>query len=168
MKAIKTSWATRPTAPRRPGATTARRARDAHRQHGITLLELMIVVTIIGILGAIAIPAYRGYTERVHRTEAKSALLELAANQERWYLQNNTYTANLANLGFPGGLTEFGVYTLDFTVAPDTQRFTARARPTAGGGGNGIDQSTDDDCQSFTINEQGIRTAAPDPKGDCW
>ena len=140
----------------------------AGRQAGVTLMELMIVLVIIGILGVIAIPAYTGYTERVHRTEAKSALLELAANQERWYLQNNTYTNDLANLGFPGGLTEFGVYTLDFTVAPDTTQFTARARPTAGGGVNNVDQTRDADCTEFTINEQGIRTAAPDPRGTCW
>jgi type IV pilus assembly protein PilE len=138
------------------------------KQAGVTLLELMIVVVIIGILAVTAIPAYRGYTERVHRTEAKSALLELAANQERWYLQNNTYTGNLADLGFPGGLSEFGVYALDFTVAPDTTRFTARARPAAGGGTNGVDQNRDDDCQEFTLNEQGVRTAAPDPNGSCW
>jgi len=136
-------------------------------QRGVTLIELMIVLVIIGVLAVAAIPAYRGYTERVHRTEAKSALLELAANQERFYLQNNTYTADLNALGFTGGKSEFGVYALDFTVAPDTQGFTARAVP-AGVGTNGVDQTRDADCKTFTINEQGIRTAAPDPRGDCW
>jgi type IV pilus assembly protein PilE len=138
-------------------------------QHGVTLLELMVVLVIIGVLTVTAIPAYRGYTERAHRTEAKSALLRLAANQERWYLQNNTYTATFTNLGFAAtGQTENGVYTLDFTVAPSTTAFTARAQPTAGGGSNGIDQNTDTACTVFTINEQGVRTASPDTNGNCW
>jgi type IV pilus assembly protein PilE len=139
------------------------------RQIGVTLLELMIVVVVVGTLSVIAIPAYRGYANRAQRTEAKSALLQLAANQERWYLQNNTYTNNLANLGFPGGTSENGVYTLDFIGAgPNTVTFTARARPTAGGDGNGVDQSSDLDCAVFTINAQGVRTASPDPNGNCW
>jgi type IV pilus assembly protein PilE len=128
----------------------------------------MVVVAIVGVLAVTAIPAYRGYTQRVHRTEAKSALLSVAANQERWYLQNNTYTANFADVGFPGALSENGVYALDFTVAPDTAQFTVRARPAPGGGANGVSQVADVDCAEFTINQQGVRTAAPDPNGNCW
>ena len=51
------------------------------RQQGVTLLELMAVVMVIGVLGAIAIPSYRQYTMRAQRTEAKTALLQLATNQ---------------------------------------------------------------------------------------
>jgi type IV pilus assembly protein PilE len=135
---------------------------------GVTLIELMIVVVVLGTLASIAIPAYRGYSQRAHRTEAKSALLQLQANQERFYLQNNTYTNDLTALGFPGGKTENSVYTLTFPVAPDTLGFTAQAAPTSGGGTNGVDQTNDADCATFTINEQGIRTASPDPQGTCW
>lgn len=143
--------------------------KSAGSQPGVTLLELMIVVVIVGTLAVAAVPAYRGYTERAHRTEAKSALLRLATNQERWYLQHNSYTSNFADLGFgETGLTENGVYTIDFVVEPSTTKFTARARPTPGGGRNGVDQTRDTDCAELTINEQGIRTASPDPKGDCW
>lgn len=128
----------------------------------------MIVTVVIGTLAVIAIPAYRGYSMRAQRTEAKSALLRLAANEERWYLQNNTYTNDLNALGFPMGLSENGVYTIDFTVAPDTVGFTARARPTPGGGSNGVDQTRDTECAVFTIDAQGVRTASPDPSGRCW
>lgn len=134
---------------------------------GVTLLELMVVVVVIGVLAMIAIPSYRQYSMRAQRTEAKTALLRLATNQERFYLQNNTYTANLPALGFPGGTSEQGVYTLAIGVA-STTTFTATATPTPGGGGNGVDQSADTDCASFTINAQGVRTAAPDPAGNCW
>ena len=57
---------------------------------GVTLLELMIVVVIVGILASIAYPSYRQFMERAKRTEAKALLLEIATNQERCYLQNNT------------------------------------------------------------------------------
>lgn len=132
---------------------------------GVTLIELMIVITILGILAAIAIPAYRGYTERAQRTEAKDSLLRLQTQQERWYLTNNTYTNNLAALGFPAGCSENCVYTIDFTVAPDTLGYTARAQPTVGGGTNGVDQNRDTACSWFTLNSRGVRDAEED---SCW
>lgn len=135
------------------------------RVGGITLVELMVVITILGALAAIAIPAYRGYSERAQRTEAKTALLRMQANQERQYLNNNTYSNNLADLGFPGGCSDNCVYTIDFTVAPDTTGFTARAQPTVGGGTNNVDQTRDEDCSWFTINERGVTDAEND---NCW
>jgi type IV pilus assembly protein PilE len=135
---------------------------------GFSLIELMAVVTIVGILTLVAIPSYRQYLMRTHRTEAKSALLRLAANQERFYLTNNTYTTDLTALGFDAaGNSENSVYTLAVDFANATT-FQATATPTAGGGTNGVDQTTDADCQSFTINAQGVRTAAPDPTTRCW
>jgi type IV pilus assembly protein PilE len=132
-------------------------------------MELMIVVAVIGVLAVVGVPTYRRYLMRTHRTEAKSALLQLAAQQERFYFQANTYSGNLAALGFPGGLTPNGVYTITFTgVAPNATQFTATAQPTAGGGVNGVNQTGDVECASFTINAQGVRTAAPDPNGRCW
>lgn len=135
------------------------------RMGGVTLVELMIVITILGTLAAIAIPAYRGYAERAQRTEGKAALLRLQANQERWYLSNNTYTNDLTALGFAGGCSDNCVYTLDFTVAADTTGYTARAQPTAGGGTNGVNQTRDEDCSWFTINNRGVRDAEDD---SCW
>ena len=137
---------------------------------GVTLIELMIVVVVIAILGLIAVPSYRQYSIRAHRTEAKTALLRLQANQERWYLQNNTYTGDPEDLGFPGSLTENGVYTLAIAAAADglTQGYVATATPRPGGGSNGIVMTDDDECATFSITSQGQRTAAPDPNDRCW
>lgn len=143
---------------------------SVRRMRGMTLIELMIVVVVIAILGVIAIPSYRQYTMRAHRTEAKSALLRLQANQERWYLQNNTYSDDPEALGFPGDRTENGVYTLTITPGPGglTLGYTATATPTAGGGTNGVRMTDDTECASFTVSSDGLKTASPDPNGRCW
>ena len=137
------------------------------QSQGVTLLELMVVVVIVGILGIIAIPSYRQYSMRAQRTEAKTALLRLATNQERFYLQNNTYTANLAALGFAAGVSDKGVYTLAVPVA-NANTYQATAVPTPGGGPNGRSQEDDADCTQFSINAQGVQTALPDPNTRCW
>lgn len=135
---------------------------------GVTLMELMIVTVIVAVLAMVGLPSYRQYMMRTHRTEAKSALLRLAANEERFYLQNNIYTADVTALGFnAAGDSENGVYTIAVGAA-DANTFQATATPTAGGGTNGVNQSTDADCQTFTINALGVRTATPDPNGRCW
>lgn len=136
-------------------------------QKGVTLVELMVVVVIVGILAAIAVPSYRQYTIRAQRTEAKTALLQVATNQARFYLQNNTYTNNLAALGFPGGTSDQGVYTLAVPLA-NAVTFQVTAVPTPGGGVNGVDMTSDGDCALFSINSQGVRAANPDPTNGCW
>jgi type IV pilus assembly protein PilE len=142
-------------------------AATPRRQHGVTLIELMVVVVVIAILAMVAVPSYRQYSIRAQRTEAKTALLQLATNQERFYLQNNTYTNNLAALGFPGGLSENGVYTLNVPLA-NAQTFQATATPTPGGGINGREMTSDAECAQFNLNAQGLKTANPDPNNACW
>ena len=134
---------------------------------GFSLIELLIVVVIVAILGMVAVPSYRQYSIRAQRTEAKTALLQLAANQERFYLQNNTYSADLGTIGFPLGISENGVYTLTI-LAADTNTYQATAVPTPGGGINGRSMTSDDECTQFSINAQGLRTAIPDPDNRCW
>ena len=70
---------------------------------GVTLMELMVVMVIIAILTTIAYPSYRQYVAKAKRNEAKSALLQISTMQERFYLQNSTYTADMTVLGFPVG-----------------------------------------------------------------
>ena len=126
---------------------------------GITLIELMVVIAIIGTMAVIAIPAYRGYAERAQRTEALDGMNRLYLQQENFRTVNNTYTNDLAALGFPGGCTDNCVYTITFDVAPTAQTYTARLEPTPGGGTNGVNQETDDACSWFTINALGVRAA---------
>ncbi len=148
------------------------RARHVSLRHmaGVTLLELMAVVTIIGVLGMIAIPSYRQYTMRAQRTEAKTALLQLAANEERFYLQNRRYgtVAEMQAANYPVA-SENGVYTIAIATTNGLAvDYTATATPASGGGTNGVDMSADTECQSFSINSQGAKTATPDTNQRCW
>lgn len=142
-------------------------SRSRQRQLGVTLLELMITVVIIAVLAAIAIPNYRAYSQRSHRTEAKSALLRVQTQQERFYLDNDRFASSFA----AGELdmsdeSENGVYELALSTTDGwADDFTATATPKAGGGTNGVDQTTDTDCTSFSINSEGVRTAS---STECW
>ena len=136
-------------------------AKLMHTMRGITLIELMIVVVIIGFMAVIAYPNYREFAARAKRNEAKAALLKIATNQERFYLQNNTYTCDMTRLGFAGAgpvQTDSGTYSVDVTFC-DANNFIALADyiPTDAEAGK---------CDTFQINGRNVKTSAP--LGDCW
>jgi type IV pilus assembly protein PilE len=129
-------------------------------QYGMSLIELMVVVLVVAILSVVAIPSYRGYMQRAQRTEAKDALVRLANNQERYYLQFNTYTSDVTALGFPvSGATDEGSYTVAVTAA-DRTGFTATATTASSG-----KMAADTQCAWFSIDEAGARAAAGE---SCW
>jgi type IV pilus assembly protein PilE len=150
--------------------TRALGARRPSRQAGVTFIELMAVVLIIAILGLIAVPSYRQYAIRAHRTEGKAALLRLATNQERFYIQNHRYSDAVdAGVGFVMAMSENGVYAITLaTMNGWTQDYTATVTPIAGGGTNGIDQTVDADCTSFWLTSAGAKGATGAHPETCW
>lgn len=144
-----------------------------HRQQGVTLIELVVVMVIVGILAAVAIPSYRSYVIRSQRSDAKDALLALATQQEKHYLQCNTYGTTIAAAtncaaGQVQGTaaSKNGWYALT-VVAGNATTFTVRATATAGG-----NQFQDTACRTFTVTQAGVRTAAEsggaDNSVECW
>ncbi len=131
---------------------------------GFTLIELLITVAILSIVTSLAVGGYREYMRRVNRSDATTALLRLAAAQEKFYTQNGEYAADDEltgdppdGLGIPG--TERGYYTLAIAIAAGgpTVGYTATATVDPGGA-----QRDDEDCRSFSINERGVRSAETD------
>ena len=131
-----------------------------HRMRGITLIELMIVVVVVSILAAIAFPNYQEFTARAKRNEAKEGLLRIAVNQERFYLNNNTFTQDMTALGFSADpfTTDTGSYVIDVTSA-DATNYSATATYQLGG-------NEASKCLTFTVDGRGAKTSGP--QGDCW
>lgn len=129
------------------------------QQKGFTLVELMVVVVIIGILSAIAFPSYNAYVNDARRSDAKVALSKIADRQERYYLQNGTYTTSLAAINMSTTSDE-GFYALTVPSA-DGSGFTATA--TAQG-----DAAKDSDCTSLSLSSTGAKTATGAAPAECW
>lgn len=130
------------------------------RQRGMTLIELMMVVAVVAILAIIAVPSYRRYSMRAQRTEAKSALMKLQTEEERYYLQNHAYTLDPTVLGFASSKSENGRYTIGIaTTAGVTQDYTATATTTGS-------MTQDTACKVFSIDSKGVRTSSPNLS--CW
>lgn len=140
---------------------------------GVTLIELMTVVVVVAILAAIAVPSYRSYLLRSHRTTATAALLRAQASQEKFFLSNNRYSNDLSGLPSAGGLglpatTDNGeFYDVTLTDAAGGTTFTLHAKPRAGGG-----QTDDKSCGEFILDQNGTRTAknagGSDNTAECW
>ena len=148
-------------------------------QRGFTLIELVIAMVIASILAAIAIPSYNSYIMKSRRTDAKSALLDLANLEERYYSTNNTYTSTPSNLGYPttatvpfpvgSGYYNISAITVVAAVAPVSSTsagtpatYTITALPVATNS-----QIRDSGCTSFTISSGGVQTSTG-TSTTCW
>ena len=143
------------------------------KQRGVTLIELVVVMVIIGILAAVAIPSYRSYVRRSQRSDAKDALLAIATQQEKHYLQCNRYATTIGNAtACPAQLqgaasSKNGWYTITQPMTGDATNFSVTI--TADAGDN---QFQDTACRSFTVTDRGVRTASDsggaDNTAECW
>jgi type IV pilus assembly protein PilE len=146
------------------------------RQQGFTLIELMIAVAIIGILMRLAYPIYNQSVVKSRRSEAKTALLDLAQREERYMATTNQYTDSAPALGFAASATvtvaapmtvSVGTasnYTLDVSVpASSPTTFTATARPT------GTQKTKDLQCGNYTLDNTGKQGVfGTSSASDCW
>lgn len=132
------------------------------QQKAFTLIELMITVAVVAILAAIAYPSYQSQILRSHRSEAKAALLQAQVEQEKYFLQSNSY-GTLAQIGAgklglkAGDLTAGGYYKIEFENLTGT---TYRAKATAQGS-----QANDTGCTVLSIDETGSKLPTTEK---CW
>lgn len=115
------------------------------KEQGFTLIELMMVVVIIGILTAIALPQFTDYKLKSRRSEATSALMQTAAQQEQFFMDNRRYMVT-------GSVTTDNGYYLIETDVPTDYSYTLKA--TAQGA-----QAGDTACKVFTLTHEGTKGA---------
>jgi type IV pilus assembly protein PilE len=145
---------------------------------GFTLIEVMITLVIVAILGGLAIASYQGYVRESNRSVAWSMLLQIQSGEEKYFLQNGTYTADLTDAPTAGGLGLVLNLSGGTLYTPDGNYSLAIATVACAGGGGGLCSYTATAnaanaqlkdtaaCQTFTITSLGQRTPA-DSTG-CW
>jgi type IV pilus assembly protein PilE len=157
---------------------------DLSTQRGFTLVELIVTLVILATLTAIAVPSYTHHVLVSHRTEAKSALLDLASMEERYFSVNNAYTNVPSNLGYTASAgTAFYIGTDQYyqvsTTGINVQPATAPTSTTAGTPATfNITatavgrQAQDTACTTFVVYSSGQQTAqtsaGTDNSTNCW
>lgn len=141
---------------------------------GFTLIELMITVAIVAILGTIATAAYTSEVRKSRRTDARSALLDLAGREEKLFSVTNAYSPLLSDLGYaavgaPLPITVgSGYYQITAVTVPDPAQPTAPASYVITATAFGL-QASDAQCTSLSINSAGQQisqgTGTP---ATCW
>ncbi len=142
---------------------------------GFTLVDLVAALAIVALLACVAVPGYRAYLLRAHRSEARAALLALAAAQESFHTSCNAYAAALdastessceaSSLKFSGTAGQ-DAYLLDVTSA-DASTWAAVATAIDEG-----PQQADTRCHTLGLTSTGNRTASTADgtanHAECW
>ena len=134
---------------------------------GFTLIELMVVVAIVAIFAAIAYPGYQNAIRKSRRSDAKSAVLDLAARQERYFSTHNAYATTPTLLGYAGAAFPVDVvvgdrayYQVDMAVDNAAGTYTVSAIPK---GAQAVDT-----CGTYTLNSTGRQGNSVSPATGCW
>jgi len=125
---------------------------------GMTLIELVIVVAVVGILMTIAVPSYRSYTLRVHRTEAIRMLLQASMCQERLAASRGSYDTSQCR-----PVSAQHRYEITYST-PDSQGHAYVAIAIPGG------PQLADPCGSLMLDQSGNRrvSAVDASVTKCW
>ena len=138
-------------------------------QLGFTLIEMMITVAIAAILASVATASYQSSIRKSRRTDARNAILDIAAREERYFSVNNSYSSAATDVGYGGTWPQKvsnGYYNVTVTLpAGTTPAYTVTATTT------GL-QVSDTACATFTTNQIGQQSAANSAGVDattaCW
>lgn len=127
---------------------------------GFTLIELMIAVAVVSILAAVALPSYQQYLRRGARADAQSHMMDIAARQGQFLIDNRAYAASVSALGMTTPSSVSTKYTITITPATSPPTFTITAAPVAGS------SQASDTCGTLTLTSAGAKTASG--TGTCW
>ena len=136
-------------------------------------MELMIVVAIISMVAAFAYPSYTQFVTRSKRTAASATLMQVAARQQQFFMDNKRFAASLTSLGYATDTIMIGeegqivtagsddrVYNIEISASNFvTYELTATPQLTQA--------SKDTDCGSLTLTHTGERGYSGSG-GNCW
>ena len=124
----------------------------------MTLIELVIVVAVIGIMMTTAVPSYRSYMLRLHRTEAIRMLLQASMCQERIYASRGNYDTSQCH---PGS----GQHRYEVSYDPPDsvgRTYVAMATP--------LGDQLSDHCGSLSLDQNGGKNISASDANvmACW
>jgi type IV pilus assembly protein PilE len=140
---------------------------NAASNRGFTLIELMIAVAVVSILATIAVASYSSQVQKSRRTDARSALLDLAGREEKLFSTANAYSALPSDLGYgavgaPWPVTVGSGYYQVTVVTPDASSYTITATPLG-------TQLNDTTCATLSVNQLGAQTSTgTGTAATCW
>jgi type IV pilus assembly protein PilE len=133
---------------------------------GFTLIELMITVAVVAILGSIAMASYTNQIQKSRRTDARSAVMDLAGREEKLFSTVNAYSGTASDLGYGGAPFPItigsGYYSVNVVVPNPPISFVVTA--TAIGS-----QAQDTKCATLSVDQLGSQTSTgTETAATCW
>jgi len=141
---------------------------------GYTLIELLVTIAIVAILASIANEVYTSQIQKSRRTDARSALLDLAGREEKLFSTMNAYSNLPSDLGYGAGawpiVVGSGYYQVT-VISPDTVTqggaagtYYIKADPVPGGL-----QAGDTTCTELSVNSLGAQgSTGTGTTATCW
>lgn len=137
-------------------------AQPGIRQRGFTLTELMITLAVVAILASLSYGSYSDQMAKGRRAAARAMIMDVLQHEERYFTENNTYTTDLTQMGYPATLH----------TDRDTHNITLAA-----GGTGAIATSvavtataliTDAKCTSLTLTSANAQSGTGSQSAVCW
>jgi len=141
---------------------------------GFTLVELMVTVAVLAILATIAATSYTSQIQKSRRTDARSAVMDLAGREEKLFSTTNAYTNTALALGYAAAATPWpitigsGYYNVSVTSPDLTQ--PATTQPNYLITATAINaQVSDTQCTTLSVDQTGKQSSTGTaPVATCW
>ncbi len=125
-------------------------------EQGFTMVELMITIAVIGILVAVGLPSYSNAIRKSNRSEAQSALMNIATRQQQMLVDTRKYVATVEELKVTVPAKASSNYSVAITLGTGTApSFVVTATP--------LGAQTKDSCGTISIDQNNTKLPA-----NCW